>query len=274
MNCFPETFIPVSFGSGCWVPLNDFSLQPIDKVFDSIYIANNNPIKRVHRYINAIKNIVNDGNADYKACLVCSSWGGEDDLVKSLIKKSGVERNITLKFSLTRVEVAQHLNMSKCNILLSYKEGSNRSLFESMFCNVPVICISENIGVDKSCINEFTGLLVPDATLEESLLWLSNNFNKFLPKAWAEKNISPTATKNKLVEIINSRAGDCIISESVFSKVNAPEASYMDKIDFKSRSFNEELLAIFEKERANDDDKINRIESLSLRFNEAFSRSA
>jgi glycosyltransferase involved in cell wall biosynthesis len=269
MNCFADTFIPVRFGSGCWVPQGDFKPEAVEKQFDSIYIANNNPIKRVYRYIKAIKNIVEGGANEYKACLVCSSWGGDDELVKQLIKKAGMENNITLKFSLPRNEVAKYLNMSRCNILLSYKEGSNRSLFESMFCNIPVICLSENIGVDKSCINEFTGLLVPDANLEESLLWMSKTFDKFSPKDWAEKNISPLATKVNLVDVINCRAGDKLIYDEVYTKVNAPEACYMDNVNFKFRHFNEELFSIF-KNGASINDLEEKLQVLTKKFNDDF----
>ncbi|RYY77038.1 MAG: glycosyltransferase family 1 protein [Gammaproteobacteria bacterium] len=272
MNCFADTFIPVRFGSGCWVPQGDFKPQAVEKEFDSIYIANNNPIKRVYRYITAIKNIVERGAADYKACLVCASWGGDNELVEGLIKKAGIEKNIALKFSLPRNEVATYLNKSKCNILLSYKEGSNRSLFESIFCNIPVICISENIGVDKSCINEFTGLLVPDANLEESLLWVSNNYSKFSPKEWADKNISPMATKANLVDVINQRASESLTYESVYTKVNAPEACYMDNVNFKFRHFNEELLAIFKMDTVVSN-PVQRLQSLEKNFNDAFSQS-
>ena len=272
MNCFAGTFIPVRFGSGCWVPQGDFKPQAIEKQFDSIYIANNNPIKRVYRYIKAIRNIVEGGASEYKACLVCSSWGGDDELVKQLIKKAGMENNITLKFSLPRNEVAKYLNMSRCNILLSYKEGSNRSLFESMFCDIPVICLSENIGVDKSCINEFTGLLVPDANLEESLLWMSRNFEKFSPKNWAEKNISPLATKANLVDVINCRAGDKLSCDEVYTKVNAPEACYMDNVNFKFRHFNEELFSIF-KIDLSINDREEKLQSLTKKFTDDFNQS-
>jgi len=269
MNCFADTFIPVRFGSGCWVPQADFKPQAIAKEFDSIYIANNNPIKRVYRYITAIRNIVDSGATEYKACLVCASWGGDNELVEALIRKAGVGKNITLKFSLPRTEVAKYLNMSKCNILLSYKEGSNRSLFESMFCDIPVVCISENIGVDKSCINEFTGLLVPDTNLEESLLWMSSHFNKFSPKEWAEKNISPTATKVCLVDVINRRIGDQLTYDEVFTKVNAPEACYMDNVNFKFRHFNEELFSIF-KVDAEITDLDEKLRVLTKKFSDDF----
>ena len=272
MNCFADTFIPVRFGSGCWVPQEDFKPQVIEKVFDSIYIANNNPIKRVYRYITAIKNIVEGGAPEYRACLVCSSWGGDDELVKALIKKSGVEKNIILKFSLPRTEVAKYLNMSRCNILLSYKEGSNRSLFESMFCDIPVICISENIGVDKSCINEFTGLLIPDENLEESLLWMASHYQKFSAKDWAEKNISPAATKENLVEVINRRIGDNLNYDMVHTKVNAPEACYMDNVNFKFRHLNEELFSIF-KIGTDTVNLTQNLQVLTKKFNDEFNRS-
>lgn len=272
LNCFPETFIPVSFGSGSWVPEENFS-PDVDaaKDFDSIYIANNNPIKRVSRYLRAIKKVT-EKDASYRACLVCASWGGGDAFITQLVGDLGLEKNIALHFSLSQKEVAALVNRSRCNILLSYKEGSNRTLFESMFCNVPVICLSENIGVNKAHINEFTGLLVPDSQLESSLLWMAENFIRFSPRVWAQKNISPFITKKCLVDVINTRTCDDIEYEDVFEKINSPEARYMKNTSFKKDIYISSLIELFHK----DADAVDhsKVIMLSAKFKQDFLSAA
>jgi len=216
-----------------------------EKVYDSIYIANTNPIKRVRRYLEAVANIVKSGNDKYVGCLVCASWGGAEILVRELVESYHLKDNLVMRFSLGRSDVALYINQSKVNVLLSYKEGSNKSLFEAMFCNTPVICLSENIGVSKSYINEYTGLLIPDSLLESSLLWIADNYSRFNPRPWALHNIAPSVTIKKLESII------CLLNESVsdaplYIKTNNPEYSYFDFPWIKVESYSETLLKLFD----------------------------
>jgi Glycosyl transferases group 1 len=246
LSCFKETFIPVSFGASDWVDTKIFKPIVKKKIYDSIYIANTNPAKRVIRYLNAIKKIVAQGHQDYVGCLVCASWGGAQDLINDVVSEYKLERNIVLKFSLSRQEVIEHLNESKVNILLSFKEGSNRSLFEAIFCDIPVICISENTGVNKSYINEFTGLLTPDAELENSLLWMKNNYFNYSPRKWAELNISPKATTQKLIAVISQLDKDFSANEAnSLVKTNNPEVSYFDNTNIDHKIFTEAVFSLF-----------------------------
>lgn len=249
LNCFPESFISASFGAGDWVNHTSFVDKKMQKIYDSIYIANTKPLKRVKRYLDAVSNIVNTGNPNYVGCLVCASWGGGEKLIRDLVAGYNLGGNIILKMALGRDQVIDHLNQSKVNILLSYKEGSSRSLFESMFCNVPVICLSENIGVNKSYINEHTGLLVPNNYLEESLLWISANHQLFNARDWALKNISPHVTVRKIAELINSRnlCGDSLlVADDLFVKTNDPEVSYLEAPNVNHREYVLQLLALFD----------------------------
>jgi hypothetical protein len=97
-----------------------------------------------------------------------------------------------------------------------------------MFLDVPVICLSENIGVNKSYINEFTGLLVKDAFFEEALLAMRSCYKNYKPRDWALMNISPQVTTGKLSSVLDSRFGsEC--NSNLEIKVNSPEVEYFDK---------------------------------------------
>lgn len=244
LNAFSDTFIPASFGASDWVDINIFKKIDIEKKYDSIYIANTNPIKRVKRYLDAISEIVKS-DSSYLGCLVCASWGGMESLVKRMVGSYGLENNIELRFSLSREQVIEALNMSKVNILLSYKEGSNRSLFEAIFCDVPVICISENVGVNKSYINEFTGMLISDVSLEYALLWMKKNYTSFSPRNWGLENISPVATTGKLNKLIESRFGTHEQGQPLLQKTNNPEVSYFIKGGLAHQQYVADLLSCF-----------------------------
>lgn len=247
MNSFPETFVPVSFGAGDWVDCSAFREIAVAKKYDSIYIANTHPVKRVKRYLDAVKKIVTGGAENYFACLVCASWGLGEELIRELVASYQLEKNIELKFSLSQEQVIEVLNCSKVNILLSFKEGSSRSLFESMFCGVPVICIGENVGVNKSYINEFTGLLVADEDLESSLFWMRDHYSEFGPRQWAIEYIAPTVTTQKLCHAISSRVLRCSSSEfgELLGKTNNPEVSYLDYPAVKHKDYSLMVLNLF-----------------------------
>ncbi|HEY6527939.1 MAG TPA: glycosyltransferase [Cellvibrionaceae bacterium] len=268
LNEFPENFVATSFGASDWVNHKEFKPSSAAKIYDSIYIANANPIKRVLRYVQAVKNIVEDGHATYKACLVCAAWGGSRESIEKIIQKYRLGDNLVLKFSLSKQEVIEHLNLSKANILLSYKEGSNRSLFESMFCNIPVICIYENIGVNKAYINEHTGLLVQDAHIEEALVWLAQNYTCYSPREWALTNIAPEVTTQKLADVIKSRLNQKNLNSStIMVKTNNPEVQYMDWPELEFYDINETLFQIFEAKQMSLEDASKAIKLLKENFN-------
>jgi glycosyltransferase involved in cell wall biosynthesis len=227
------------------VDYKSYYAQESDKKYDSIYVANTSHIKRVVRYLKAVKEISKNSDPDYKGCLVCASWGGKQEVISSLPKYFNVEKNIEIYFSLDREALNKIINSCKVNILLSYKEGSNKSLFESMFANIPVLCISENIGVNKCYINEYTGLLISDRFLEDGLLYMKEQWSKYRPKEWAVANISPEKTTEKLLAILQAREG-VATSDDVYLKTNNPEVSYLNYPSINFTDINKEVLEVFE----------------------------
>jgi hypothetical protein len=238
--------LPLSIGASDWVDYYEFNNTGEDKIFDSVYVANTSAVKRIYRYLVALRNVVDNLDCDYKALLICASWGDRGKDVSSMIKKLRLEKVCELRFSLDKKELVIALNQSKFNILLSFKEGSNRSLFESMFCDLPVIVLLENIGTNKAYINEFTGMIVPDEALEDSLVYMKNNYKFYSPRNWAIDNITPEITTKKILDSISLR--DPTINQystATLIKTNNPEVSYLGKKEFKFCEYNKKLLALF-----------------------------
>ena len=226
LNALDPRGVALSFGAGNWV--NDDIFEPIDtdKVYDSIYVANMNPAKRVYRYIDAIKNIVVTEDPNYKGILVCASWGsGSIEEIQEYVERLNLCGNIELSSALPQKEMIEKIAASKVSILLSLKEGSSRILFESMMLDVPVICLSQNTGVNKSYINEFTGLLVSDGLLESALVSMKRNWQQFSPRDWAIEYISPKATTDTLSKFLDMKIGSAC-NTAIFEKVNMPEVQY------------------------------------------------
>lgn len=247
-----SNLVPIKIGASDWV--DDRIFFPIEstKEYDSIYVANYNPIKRLHRYFKAIARV---RKPDYKGAIVCSSWGGGRKSILELIDYYGIESRITVFEDFDQKDINVLLNKSKVNLLLSFKEGANKSLFEAFFSGVPGIALKNNVGVNKEHINSETGCLIDDCDLEEKLNWFADHWMGFNASGWARKNISPPVTTKKLQGILQQMAvaeGE-VWSEPVKVKVNCPEASYYDHANYDIQKFySETFCLIFSRNREAD----------------------
>ncbi|KZZ53897.1 hypothetical protein A3758_26650, partial [Oleiphilus sp. HI0118] len=236
-NVFP-TVPCIDIGASNWVDPHRFVALSSndDKDYDAIYIASMSLFKRVLRAIDVVKDI-KKADSSYKLCLVCASWGGEDiESLEAYVESGGLKNNIDVFPSMSQADLVLLLNRSKCSILMSLKEGSNRVLFESMFANVPVVCISENIGVNKSYINSATGMLVSDQFFASALSAMKRDYRRYTPRAWATSNISPSKTTEILKNVLTAAYG-ASVNMDLLEKVNAPEVRYRTKdIDAKTIS--------------------------------------
>ncbi|MGD8175219.1 glycosyltransferase [Marinimicrobium sp. ARAG 43.8] len=227
-SIFPKVPVP-DIGASNWVDYSKFDSPNLKygKLYDALYIANSNPIKRVFRAIESFKETVSIC-PDFKAVIVCASWGKTDTKdYEKYINAIGLSDNVKIIPGMPQKDLVALASQCKFSILLSLKEGSNRVLFESMFLNLPVICLYNNIGVNKSYINEFTGLLSCEGRLSNSFLTLKQEYLKYHPREWAIDNISPEITTERLRSIINNRFGNEVNSK-IYTKVNSPEVQYID----------------------------------------------
>jgi hypothetical protein len=89
------------------------------------------------------------------------------------------------------------------------------------------------MGVNRRNINAQTGRIVPDAELEEALVWFSDNYHRYQPRPWAQTHISPTASTYALsrkLEDIEVNEGR-IWTKELMPKVNQPELAYLNPVD-------------------------------------------
>lgn len=226
-----SNLVPVDFGASDWVDHRIFhSIPGAEKQFDVIYVCTYKPIKRHHALFNAIRKI---NDPSYKAALVCVSWGGTRSEIENLIDHYKIRDNITVYENCAPQRVNELLNRSKVNVLLSLKEGSNRSIFEGFFSNVPCIVLKNNIGINKNYINAMTGRLIEEKELKEALLYFRTRWHEYNPRDWALRNISPLVTTKKLSTCLQEVAqgrGEPWTYEIV-PKVNSPEVQYFNLAD-------------------------------------------
>lgn len=219
--------IPVDFGASDWVDYRVFyPLPEVKKEYDAIYVCTYKPIKRHHVLFKALRDLQ---DPTYKAALLCVSWGGTRKDIENLIDHYGVRENITLYENCPPTQINELLNRSKVNILLSLKEGSNRSIFEGFFADVPCIVLKNNIGVNKNYINSITGALIAEDALPQTLLYFRTDWHRYAPREWAMKNIAPAVTTKKLSACLQRIAGakQEPWTRDLVPKVNVPEVHYL-----------------------------------------------
>lgn len=244
-------FVSLSIGASDWVDYRIFSPLEVRKIYDSAYIANTTRIKRIHKYLESIAEIKARGFSAYRGALVCASWGGRLDEVAKLCEYYKVNDMCDVFFDLDQKSLREILCKSKVNILLTMKEGSNRSLFEGIFCNTAALCLVDNFGVNKAYINEFTGILTWEHQLTEALLFMERNWERYRPRDWAMENIAPEKSTEKLCRAIAYCANDASLIEDISNgtaaliKVNRPEIQYLDFPTFDKIEFNSKLLETF-----------------------------
>lgn len=252
-----ENLVPLSFGSSDWVNPDTFSEESssLIKDIDFIYVSNHSKGKRNYSFFRALNQL---SDVDYKAAIVCSSWGEDRDFTLSAIRYFNLEDKVQLLENLSQKELNAVLNRSKVNMLLSLKEGSNRSIFEGFFANVPAIVLKENIGVNKAYVNSDTGKLISESELTETLMWFRTNWTAFSARKWAQSNISIFKTKEKLDSAISNYAKQkgLAFSKGSALKVNSPEASFYIPEEEVSAIRPELILDLFSKQSSTGDEAI------------------
>lgn len=203
-----SNLVPVDFGASDWLdPGQFFPIDGAEKKYDCIMVCDWYNYKRHYALFRALANVKEH---NLKVLLVSNATGILETL-KNVAYFYDVLDNLVFMQSVSQERLNILYNESKVNILLSYKEGSNKTLFEGMFANTPAILTKDNIGVKKSYINDATGRVIDERQLPETLVMFSREYAKFQPRHWVLENISCHRTTQKLssvLESISSRNGD------------------------------------------------------------------
>lgn len=239
--------IPLTLGPADWVDTSIFyKLPDVEKIYDVIYLASFNPIKRIDRYIRAIVRIKRK-RPNYRAALVCAGHGDAKREVLATMECAKNRMSVDLLDGMDQPSLNVMFNKSKVNILVSLREGANKGLAEGFFSGTPAILIKESAAGNHVHINDQTGRVVPDSNLESALTWFADHDKEFSPHEWAMSHISPTVSAHLLSENLK----ELEISEGqqwtrdLFTKVNRPELDYLDSENSWLLSKRAELLSEF-----------------------------
>lgn len=237
-----SNLIPLRMGSGEFVDYRIFQPLTTEKKYDLVCVANGLVYKRVYAYLRLIKALKRK-NPAIRAALVCASRGGLLGAIKRLIDLMGLKTSLDYFTELTQSELNKIIEQSKVNILMSYREGSNRVLFEAIFSNTPSVILDRNIGIRKECFTKQSGLVARESFLVSDICALLENVKNMTPREWALKNISPELSVDRLIRLIeNTEYNDAKFNNPIYYKVNSPEATYMLEYSDMSKKISDEML--------------------------------
>lgn len=237
-----SNLVPVRLGSSDWVHPRVFSpIANIEKQYDSIMVAGWERLKRHHAFFRAVAEL---NDLSYRFCLVGGSWLGSRVEIDSLLDYYGVRKQADVFEGLSPADVNRKLNMARVNVLLTHREGSNRSLFEGMFAGTPALALSDVIGPNHAWIQPPAGRLVRESELAKALDSFRHGLTELRPREWALTHISPLVSTGSLESAISTTLKDLGVTwhGGLAIKVNAPEAQYFDADDRRSLPTAQEIL--------------------------------
>jgi len=244
-----SNLVPMPIGASDWVDDRVFRPLPqTEKQYDAIYVTNYDPLKRHHVLFKALKRL---NDPTFRVAMVFGDNGNAGPEISQLIDHFNVRVNFKLYNCMPQKDLNVILNMSKVNMLLSLKEGSNRSIFEGFFANVPGIVLRRNRGVRKDYINRMTGRLIDETDLTQALVHFRHEWERYRPREWASANIAPTVTTEKLSDLLKGIAESNreMWSAGLLPKVNSPEVTYLNPEDAQRMPDSEAIIELFSHRR-------------------------
>jgi glycosyltransferase involved in cell wall biosynthesis len=224
-----SNLIPIKLGSSDWVDADLFSedVRDTSKEYDLVMVANWGRHKNHRRLFQALPYVK---HKPLSVLLIGFDIGGrtQKDIVAEMQQYDLQNITIELKQDLPASKVAGLLKRSKCFILLSEKEGSNKAIVEALFSNVPAIVYDQFVGGAISKVNGQTGILTSYNDLAAKIDYMIDNYQMFTPRAWAlQHSGSRNATRaiNQLLKNIAQSKGEKW-SADIVEKVNNPNLAY------------------------------------------------
>ena len=225
-----SNLIPVRVGSGEWVDPETFRLRAPGKdcEFDVVMVAAWDPLKRHELLFRALARLKQERDKPLRLALIGYPLGWTREPVENLLRRYDLTNDCTIFEKIPHADVARVVSESKVSLLLSRQEGSNRSVYESMFCGTPVIVYGDHRGINLDHVNEHSGLLADDNELADAIAKIVNHPEAFDPRGWALKNIGyENATKgvNEALKQSAQRRG-LPWTRDIVAKRNAPNLRY------------------------------------------------
>lgn len=223
-----SNLIPLKMGPCDWVdPSIAETFAGAARKFDLVLNSNWSTAKRHQVLFKAMAKMP----SSLKVVLIGFAWGERTkDEILDLAQYYGVEDQLTIFENISFDKVMEINSYSKIALLLSLKEGSNRAISESLFCDTPAIVLNNHIGGIVENITLETGMLVNESQLNDKILLMLENLQKYTPRKWALQNISCFESTRSLNESLKAESilQGGIWSQDIVIRTNSPNLRYLD----------------------------------------------
>jgi glycosyltransferase involved in cell wall biosynthesis len=227
-----NNLVPVRVGAGEWGDPTVFRPRETAKQanYDAVMVAAWDPLKRHEVFFRAAAQLKRERGRALRFALVGYNLGWTRKPIESLLRQYDLQDDCTVREDIPHEEVARVLADSKMSLLLSQREGANKAIYESMFCDTPVIVYRHQCGINLDHVNARTGMLAADDELADAMLYVLGHSAAFDPRGWAMENAGyPNATtKINLALSKLARHRGLPWTRDIVAKKNAPNLRYAE----------------------------------------------
>lgn len=223
--------VPINVGSGDWGDPALFQPRESGKEaqYDVVMVAAWDPLKRHEVFFRAAARIKRENGRALRFALIGYNMGWTREPIERLLRQYDLERDCEIFEDIPHVEVARILADSRVSLLLSLREGSNKSIYESMFCGTPIIVYRHQRGMNLEHVNARTGLLADDDELTEAIKDVLDHAGEFDPRGWALENVGYVNSSKKIDAALKAMSNDRGRSFTrIVAKKNGPHLRYAD----------------------------------------------
>jgi glycosyltransferase involved in cell wall biosynthesis len=184
-------------------------------MYDVIMVSSFSNLKRHWLLFKAMKELKDRGRVITAVLIGYAGSLTKKDL-EHQATEYGVLEQVTILEDLTPAQVALYYNRSKLNLLLSKREGFNRSLIEGLYCNIPCF-IRDGFNFDYKYpyISEKSGGYYTDTSLASDLSGWLDSYGSFRAKELvAAINMQADEAAKILSRAIFKEDGDCLVSKT------------------------------------------------------------
>ena len=224
--------IPIDIGANCWVDSNTFfPMSNVAKNYDIIMVSLWADFKRHYHLFEILSKCKNKDKI--RVALVGLPWPKTLQDIKRIAEYYGINHCIEFFEKLSQEKVNILLNESKVYLLLSKKEGFNKSIIEAMYANTPGFLLEGfNYGQHYSYINKQTGGFIHPSKLVEFIENIDSilQTNNFSPNKWILKHMCVENSMAKLFALLSKieKEMNIEINKEMAIKINTPDCDYRD----------------------------------------------
>jgi glycosyltransferase involved in cell wall biosynthesis len=223
--------VPTRVGSGDWADPDAFrAKRGDDRTYDLAMVSAWDPVKRHEVLFRALAAIRTERARRLRVALVGYPMRWTRARIERQMRRHGLEADCDVFERVPHAEVARILADARASILLSRREGANRAVYESLFCDTPVIVPAAHRGVNLDHVGPDTGRLATDEELPDAILDVVDGRSRFRPRAWALAHTGWRAATASLEGTLReaARRRGAPWTTGLVGKTNAPGLRYAE----------------------------------------------